>query len=80
MDRITIISASIKYKSSTTILFKYSLTIDLDVKYINIYLIKFRISNHKLPIKTGRWKNILEKIECCLCKKIWGWISLYNEV
>ena len=38
----------------------------------NLYLtlIKFRTSNHKLPVEVGRWENIpYEDRKCSLCDK-----------
>jgi len=32
-----------------------------------ITLCRFRTTNHKLPIETGRWQNIAEKIENVYC-------------
>ena len=39
-------------------------------KRLYIPLIKFRTSNYKLPIETGRWENInIEDRKCQLCDK-----------
>ena len=33
-------------------------------------LLKFRLSNHRLPVETGRWENTpLEDRKCILCRK-----------
>ena len=34
-------------------------------------LLKFRLSNHRLPVETGRWENIpLGERKCNLCEKV----------
>ena len=39
-------------------------------KTVYIPLIKFRTSNYKLPVETGRWENIpLQERKCNLCNK-----------
>lgn len=33
-------------------------------------LLKFRLSNHRLPVETGRWENIsLDERKCNICSK-----------
>ena len=33
-------------------------------------MLKFRLSNHRLPVETGRWENTpLEDRKCILCSK-----------
>ena len=39
-------------------------------KKLYISIIKFRTSNHKLPVETGRWENIpYGERKCSLCNK-----------
>ena len=61
-------------KGKTYKLFKEQLIFE---KYLNIIperlwrlIIKFRTSNHYLPVETGRWNNILfEDRLCTICDK-----------
>ena len=43
--------------------------INLSMKHYSS-LLKFRLSNHRLPVETGRWENIsLDERKCNLCPK-----------
>jgi hypothetical protein len=41
---------------------------------------KFRTTNTKLPIETGRWNNIARENRKCQLLSNWGRISLYNAM
>ena len=66
------VTSSFKGKNYT--LFKQDLNfenylIKLNKKHCSS-LLKFRLSNHRLPVETGRWENTpLEDRKCTLCSK-----------
>ena len=61
----------LKSVSKVSFLHRFHCTIwlQLDRKQY-LPLIKFRISNHRLPIETGRWENVpFDDRKCQLCHK-----------
>lgn len=65
------------YNDNTYRLYKDSIMFEDYLKLLNEneykYIIAFRTRNHKLPIETGRWRNIArESRKCHLCKSELG--------